>query len=98
MSELLLAENGTITVVLLEPLRSPHGTGSWAAGERAGFEPAEARRLVGLGVARFLTDAEQRATAETRARLDREEYQQRIEQGLQIPPRLQHLAVTERRA
>ena len=90
-----VAENGTITVVLLEPLRSPHGTGSWAAGERAGFPPDEARRLVGLGIARHLTDAEQRATAETRARQDREEFAQRVAQGLAIPARLQHL-VAER--
>ena len=92
MSELLLAENGTITVVLLEPLRSPHGTGSWAAGERAGFPPDEARRLVGLGIARFLVESEVKASAEVRAQQDREEYQQRIEQGLPIPARLAHLA------
>ena len=87
-----IAENGTQTVVILQAVHAPGGFGSWGPGERAGFEPEIARDLVTRGVARFLTESEVKASAEIRVQQDREEYQQRIEQGLQIPPRLAHLA------
>ena len=93
MSE--VAENGTVTIVLLRPLVAPNGTGSWAPGERAGFEPEIARDLVARGAARFLTDAEQRASAEIKKRADTEEYAERVRDGLPIPTRLRHLAAEE---
>ena len=46
----------TVSVVLLQPLRSPAGT-VWAAKERAGFPPDVARDLIRRGVAREDTKA-----------------------------------------
>ena len=93
MSE--VAENGTVTIVLLRPLVAPNGTGSWAPGERAGFPPDVARDFVARGVARFLTDAERRAAAEIRTQQDREEFAERVRDRLPIPERLRHLAAEE---
>ena len=90
-----VAENGTQTVVILQPLQAPGGHGSWAPGERAGFEPEIARGLVARGAARFLTDAEQRASAEIKKRADAEEYAARVRDGLPIPERLRRLAAEE---
>ena len=40
-----------VTVELLEPLTMPMGA-RWAAGERAGFTPADAEDLIRRGIAR----------------------------------------------
>jgi len=84
--------NGTQTVVILQPVHAPNGGGSWGVGERAGFEPELAADLIRRKVARALTAEEARATAETKARADREEHEARVEQGLPIPHRLRYLA------
>ena len=95
MSEGILAENGSVTLMVLESVHAPGGGGSWAPGERAGFPPDVARDLVARGVARFLTAGEQRAAAEIKKRADAEEYAERVRDGLPIPQRLRHLADKE---
>ena len=72
-----LAENGTRTVIMNRPVVAPTGTGSWAPGERAGFDPETAASLIARGHARGLTDAEEKTTRELRERRDREEYDER---------------------
>ena len=82
---MVLAENGTQTIVLNRPVVAPNGTGSWAAGERAGFDPATARALIERGHARALSAAEERETAERRDQQDLEEYETRVAQKLTMP-------------
>ena len=88
MAEVVLAENGTRTVVLKNAVVAPNGTGSWAPGERAGFDPETAANLVARGHARYLNENEDRAARELRERRDRAEYEELVNQGLRIPNRL----------
>ena len=88
MSEVILAENGTRTVVLNRPVVAPNGTGSWAPGERAGFDPETAAGLIARGHARGLDETEVRAMLALRERRDREEYDDRVAQQMSLPPRL----------
>ena len=77
MSDGTLAENGTRTGVLNRPVVAPNGTGSWAPGERAGFDTETAASLIARGHARGLTETEEKVTRELRERRDREEYDER---------------------
>jgi hypothetical protein len=88
MADVILAENGTRTVVLNRAVVAPNGTGSWAPGERAGFDPEVAASLIARGHARGLNDAENRAAQELRERRDRAEYEELHAQGERIPARL----------
>ena len=82
-----LAENGTRTVVLNRAVVAPNGTGSWGAGERAGFDPETAASLIARGHARALTPAEEQAARDLRERREREEYDERAaDKSIQTGP------------